>query len=421
MRAVVVTVAWAASLIAVRVWGLQVEAADTTELALGAVPLFGEVEVQLGIVTVVASAIGALAVALVPALGRLSWRSLLAVVAASAAVWALALGAVEGWDVISGSIEADYGAHLPLVDEAGGSLAFLDTYVERQASFPVHLQAHPPGMPLLLRLGTRVGLDGGLWHVMLALAATALAAVAAVVALAEVTGAPLARRAAPFVALAPAAVWRINADAVFAGVGVAAVALCVLATGRRRRSLGFAALGGLTFGAALLLTYGAALLAVPIAAVGVHRRAIRPLLVAGVATAVIVLGPLLLGFSWFGGLAATRVQYDLSIASVRPYSYFVVANLAVAALAVGPAAVVGATRLPWRQAWPLVGGAFVALTVADVSGLSKAEVERIWQPFYPLLLLAGAGVAGSRAATRGWLAAQVAVAIAVETATHSPW
>ena len=421
MRAAVVTVAWVATLVAVRVWGVRVEAADAAELGLGAVPLFGEVELQLGIATVVVLVIGAMAVVLVPSIQGLRWRWLLVVVAATAAVWALALGGVEGWAVIGRSIEADYGAHLTLVDEAGGPLAFLDTYVDRQASFPVHLQAHPPGMPLLLQLGSRVGLEGGWWHVTLALVSTAVAAVAALVALAEVAGADLARRAAPFVALAPAAVWRINADAVFTGVAVAAVALCVLATGSRRRPLALAGLGGITFGAALLLTYGAALLAVPIAAVGVHRRAIRPLLVAGVATAGVVLGPLLLGFSWFAGLAATRVQYDLSIASVRPYSYFVIANLAVAALALGPAVVAGATWLPWRRVWALVGGALLALVIADVSGLSKAEVERIWQPFYPLLLLAAAGVASNRAATRGWLAAQVALAIAVETATHSPW
>ena len=421
MRAAVATVAWAVTLVVVRVWGVRVEAADEAELGLGAVPLFGEVELQLGIAAVAASLVGAVAVVLVPTLEWLRWRSLLAVVAATAAVWTLALGAVEGWAVIGGSIEADYGAHLPLVDQAGGPRAFLDTYVERQEGFPVHLQAHPPGLPLLLWLGSRVGLDGGWWHVTLALASTAVAAAAAVAALAEVAGASLARRAAPFVALAPAAVWRINADTVFTGVAVAAVAVCVLATGSRRRPLVLAALGGITFGAALLLTYGAALLAVPIAAVGAHRRAIRPLLVAGVATAVVVLGPLLLGFSWFAGLAATRVQYDLSIASVRPYSYFVVANLAVTGLALGPAVVVGATWLPWRRVGALVGGALVALVIADVSGLSKAEVERIWQPFYPLLLLAAAGVASTRSATRSWLAAQVGLAIAVESATHSPW
>jgi hypothetical protein len=83
--------------------------------------------------------------------------------------------------------------------------------------------------------------------------------------------------------------------------------------------------------------------------------------------------------------------------------------------------VVGATWLPWRRVGALVGGALVALVIADVSGLSKAEVERIWQPFYPLLLLAAAGVASTRSATRSWLAAQVGLAIAVESATHSPW
>jgi hypothetical protein len=40
-------------------------------------------------------------------------------------------------------------------------------------------------------------------------------------------------------------------------------------------------------------------------------------------------------------------------------------------------------RLRDRQLWLLVGAALTAVLLADVSGLSKAEVERIWLPFAP--------------------------------------
>ena len=39
-----------------------------------------------------------------------------------------------------------------------------------------------------------------------------------------------------------------------------------------------------------------------------------------------------------------------------------------------------------RGAWLLVGGALAALALADVTGLSKGEVERIWLPFMPWIV-----------------------------------
>ena len=47
------------------------------------------------------------------------------------------------------------------------------------------------------------------------------------------------------------------------------------------------------------------------------------------------------GFWWFDGLAATREAYAESLARLRPYGYFLVANLVAAAVAVGPAVWVG--------------------------------------------------------------------------------
>jgi hypothetical protein len=51
--------------------------------------------------------------------------------------------------------------------------------------------------------------------------------------------------------------------------------------------------------------------------------------------------------------------------------------------------------------------------------MSKAEVERIWLPFVPWVLLATSAL--PRGAARGWLAANVGTALALEVAVTQPW
>ncbi|MBI0380240.1 hypothetical protein JBE27_29215, partial [Streptomyces albiflaviniger] len=85
------------------------------------------------------------------------------------------------------------------------------------------------------------------------------------------------------------------------------------------------------------------------------------------------------------------------------YAYWVWANLAVASVVAGPACVAGARRMlsavpdaarrlrPGGPGAPdglvvLTFAALLALVVADLSGMSKAETERIWLPFLVWLL-----------------------------------
>ncbi|MPY72608.1 MAG: hypothetical protein GEU92_21510 [Alphaproteobacteria bacterium] len=63
----------------------------------------------------------------------------------------------------------------------------------------------------------------------------------------------------------------------------------------------------------------------------------------------------------------------------------------------------------------LPAAALVAVALADLSQLSRGEVERIWLPFVPWLALAAPGH------RRGWLAAQVAVALILQSVLVSPW
>ena len=59
--------------------------------------------------------------------------------------------------------------------------------------------------------------------------------------------------------------------------------------------------------------------------------------------------------------------------------------------------------------------ALAAVTLADLSQLSRGEVERIWLPFAVWI---GAAAVGDR---RPWLAAQAATGLVVQAALVSPW
>jgi hypothetical protein len=302
---------------------------------------------------------------------------------------------------------------------------FLRTFTDRLPTYNIHTQGHPPGMVVLLWAMDRAGLGGTGPNLALVLAGGAASVAAALTAVRDVAGETAARSGAPFLVIAPAAIWWSSGDAFFAGVSAWAVALLVLATGRdRHRGRRLALAGGALFGITALLSYGLVLLAlIPIVVARARRRS-DVLLAAGLAATVVLAVAHAAGFSWLEGLGATRVQYWAGVASRRPYDYFLLGNLAAFALALGPVGAVGLARLRDRRVWLLVGAAVAALILADVSGMSKGEVERIWLPFVPWVLLASVALAtrGARdLGARSWLLAQAAVAIGVQVAVRSPW
>lgn len=415
--------AWVALVVVARVWGLAVVRGAPSSLYVDAVPFYGMWRAELGWPLVLAAVVIGVAVVALPRVAeRLPWRALLAVVAVGAIAVSLALAFVEPPPDTWRNIQGDYGQFTHLVDEKGVG-GFLRDYTEDQHDYPTHLSAHPPGMVLLLWAEGRVGLGGTAGQIGTAMAGVAAACVACLAALRELAGERRARWAAPFLVVAPAAVWHTNADVVFGGISLTGLALLTLATGcRGRRSTVLAVAGGLALGLGTLFSHGLALMAVPALAVLVHRRrwdvAIRGAVGAVAAVAV----PMAWGYSWFAGLAATKEVYDRNLATVRPYWYFLVGNLAAFAVATGPAIAVGLARLRDRATWVLVGGGLAAVLVADVSGMSLAETERIWQPFMPLVLLAGAAlVAERRRAVHGWLALQAVTTLALVALLRSPW
>jgi hypothetical protein len=176
-----------------------------------------------------------------------------------------------------------------------------------------------------------------------------------------------------------------------------------------------------------MFSYGLTLLAAIPIVVAVARRRWRPLVVAAIGVAAVLGAFALAGFSWFAGVFVARHEYRLSVARVRPYRYFVVANLATFGLVIGPAVIAGLAALRQRRVWLLVSGALLAVAVANFSGMSKGEVERIWLPFAFWTIPAVAGIAISErnqtglSRTRMWLALQASVAIAVQLLVRTHW
>ena len=79
------------------------------------------------------------------------------------------------------------------------------------------------------------------------------------------------------------------------------------------------------------------------------------------------------------------------------------------------------TRLRRQTLAILVAAAVAVVMLADVSGMSKAEVERIWLPFVPWVMAAGAVLFTRPWSTRAWLTLQGAGALVLAVAIRSPW
>ena len=414
--------AWAGLIAWGRAWGLGLLRAGV-DLVLPTPPVLGEPAPGWRPGLAVPVVVGAVLVAVLPWLARrLPWRALLGCAVALAAVWAVAVALVDGPDGLTRgpSWSTEYGHDVPVVaEDPGGFLRRFPDDIER---YEVHVRGHPPAHVLTLAGLDRLGLGGHRWEAALVVLGGASATAAVALAVRDVAGEGVARAAVPFLVLAPAAIWiATSADALFAGTAAWAVAALVVATSATgRRQVVLAVVGGLLASVAVLQSYGLVLVgAVPLA-VAVHRRQVRPLLVGAAAAVAGVLAWVPFGFWWFDGLAATRHEYEV-LPLDRPRLYFAVNNLAAWGLALGPATAVALARLRDRRLWLLVGGGVAAALVADASGLSEGEVERIWLPFTVWVLAAGAVLAARAGEQRVWLAAQVATTVGVVAWITTQW
>ncbi|MFG2574108.1 hypothetical protein [Streptomyces sp. NPDC048481] len=458
-------------------------------LHVGWPPLYAHAEAHVGPGTPAAVALAVGVVAYGPRLAaRLPWRALLGVAWGAAMAWTWSLALVDGWERgIAVRLTTRY-EYLQVIDRFQDIPATLRDFtghilMHSPDNWPAHVAGHPPAATLTFVLLDRVGLGGGGWAGVWCITVGASACAAVLVAVRALAGEALARRAAPFLVAAPAAVWMgTSADGYFAAVAAWTIALFALAvTGRRPWLTGFAA--GLLFGLTCYLSYGLTLFVVIGGVVlllgGPHR--LRPLPFALAGAAVVPLVFTLAGFDWWEAYRLLVQRYYQGAGGIRPYGYWVWANLACTVLVVGPATVAGLRRTvamllagagrvrarlsrespsparplapPAPPSAPAAGGhgpsggtavvlrrplrslpgapgaspglrlallaaaALTALLLADLSGMSKAETERIWLPFALWLLASCAFLSRPRA----WLAAQTVLALLLNHLLLTGW
>ncbi|MFP8941970.1 hypothetical protein ACLIYM_11115 [Streptomyces fenghuangensis] len=403
---------------------------DSEILRLRWPPLYARWLPHTGPGTPAALCLAVLTVAYGPPLARrLPWRHLLPAAWGGAMAWAWSLALVDGWDRgAAGRLTTKY-EYLRSVGDVHDIGATLRTFTDRilmdsPDNWPAHVAGHPPGALLTFVGLDRIGLGGGAWAALWCVTIGTSAAVAVLVALRALCGEGTARRAAPFLVLAPSAVWTaVSADGYFTAVAAWAVALLALSATGASRAPRTAALGsGVLFGWLAYLSYGLTLMAAVALAVLVAARTARPVpyVLLGMLPCAVVFTAA--GFWWYEGYTTLVERYYQGAAGVRPYAYYVWANLAAQVPVVGLAVVAGLRRAAELRRGALVvllAGALCAVLAADLSGMSKAETERIWLPFTLWLLPAATLLPAS--ARRWWLAAQAAVALTVNHLLFTGW
>jgi methylthioxylose transferase len=396
-------------------------------------PLAGWVDPRVGPGTPFAVALAVVGVVWgLQAAHRLRWRTLLGVTCLATCAWSLSLATVDSSSGLTREI-VNHNEYLLTARQVHDVHALLQGFIERipvgvPGSWPTHVAGHPPGALLVFVGLVHLGLGGAFAS---ALAVTLLGCttpVAVLVTLRRLGAEDAARRVAPFLVLAPAAIWvAVSADGVFAAVaawGLAAVAVAATSS-RRAPRLVWALLGGVMLGCCLLLSYGLPLLAPLVLAVLLVARRWSPLPAVALGAAVPVLAFAALGFRLWSAYPVLNDRYWAGIAAGRPAAYWFWGNLAALAISAGPAlgagigSLVATGRRSPQVVRVLVTAAGVSVLLADASRMSKAEVERIWLPFVPWLLLATACL--PERWRRPSLALQVAVALLVQHLVLTNW
>lgn len=349
---------------------------------------------------------------------RLRWRWLLVAASTAAFVWSVALALIDGTSGLVDPVLPE-GEYLHDVGRVHGVHEFLSTFTDSIAGGPhpwtTQVSGHPPLLLLLLAGMRNVGL-GGAWPAVVLFVVVGCSGVAAVlITVRAVADEVTARACAPFLALAPAAIWiAVSADALYAAV--AAWGLAALAVSRSRpRGVLLAVTGGVLLGLALMLSYSV----VPLGLVALALLTdLRRLALASAGLAAVFLGFLAEGFWWVDGLLQTLIRVRAGDGGSRPYEYFLVANLACLVAVVGPPTMAALRTMARADAlWRLSGACLVGLAVADLSGASRGEVERIWLPFAPWLIAATARLEHPRR----WLAVQVLTGLLLAVLLRAKW
>ena len=404
----------------------------------GAAPIFGYWDVHASWGTTAAIVIAVAAVLWGPVVAqRLSWRMLTVGSWATACAWAFSLAMIDGWQRgFAGRLTSkhEYLRQVPTITDIPTAVrTFSSRILDFQPnSWITHVSGHPPGALLTFVWLDRIGLGGGAWAALWCVLIGSSAAAAVIVAVRALSDEATARLVAPFVAVAPTAIWiAVSADGYYAGVSAWGIALLGLAVRQTVRWPWLTATGaGLLLGWGVFLNYGLALMALPAVAVLLcaadWRTALRALAPAVLAALAVVAVFAVAGFWWFDGYTLVQQRYWQGIANNRPFQYWSWANLASVVCAIGLGSVAGIGRVFDIAAIKrrsglhlLVLAALAAILFADLSMLSKAETERIWLPFEVWLTAAGALLPART--HRSWLGVNVIGALLLNHLILTNW
>jgi methylthioxylose transferase len=341
------------------------------------------------------------------------------------ALWGLALAlglalnvarlGTDGWSAVfdlrrGGEAANEYLPGLPAIGY--GVRFYLDRFAELVPSQPVNVAGHPPG-PLLLVHALGIRSAGGL--AALCIGAGSLTAPLTYALARALQPERAARIAALLVAFSPVVLLDgvTSFDYVFAALGTGAAALLIR---------GRAVSGGIALAVAALFSWallGVAAWATLVVALRDGARAALPVAV-GCAVAVAALDAALAGvwgYDPIGTLRATAAVYDHSIASMRPYWFWVAGSVVAWGVMLGPPIAAAALRGVVRRDAAAI--ALVAvLAVAAIAGFTKAETERIWLFLVPFACTAAAPLI---ARTRPILALLAAQALIVQALFATVW
>jgi methylthioxylose transferase len=400
--------------------GLIVRRFTETPIGVPWPPALGNPDVGVHPLLALSLALFAAAVVLCPRLldERLTPGRVALILFAGTLALRLALAAGRGgtgeWDKVfdeARSFEApnEYLPALPTVELGPGY--FLDRFAELVPSMPVHVAGHPPGLPLVMHF---LGLDTPARLAAFCIVVGAIAAPLTYGLARELLEERGARLAGLLMALSPQALMFgvTTADAVYATLGLLA-AWPLARASRRARVLGALMLAVATLFAWSLLAVGAwaAILAW-------RRHGLRSAIELSTICGVVLLAlhgafAALTGFDPIGTVRATEEVYRLGIASIRPYWYWLFGSPVGFLLVLGlPISWLALREL--ARGTPEAVAIFSVLAIAAVMGFTKAETERIWLFFAPLVCLAAARALDRRPG----LLVPVAAALAAQALLH---
>jgi hypothetical protein len=362
-----------------------------TQLGVPHPPFIGAWGPRANVLLVVAIPCFAGAVALVPALLRARAGVFAAALFVTTLILRVSLSVARGGtnrldsSLFVGATGEGKNEYLPsLAAFDYGPRFFLDRFAELVPALPVHSAGHPPGLLVTMHY---LGLDTSPKLAAFIIGVGALSAPLTYVLAKRLFEEDVARVAGVLAAFAPAMLHfgATSADAVYLTLGLLAA---ITLLGRRPW------LGALVLAVVSLFAWSLLAVAAWAAVLILARDGLRPAVRFAALTGVILLAfhaafALATGFDPLGTLQATSRVYEVGIASRRPYAYWLFGSPTAFLLILG-------APIFWLALKSLANRTPEALAIASVIafscvlGFTKAETERIWLFYAPLVILAAA-------------------------------